>query len=98
LPHPILPTVQWEPDCHTIHVIIKLLRSNALGHLGIIISIAAYVTVATADPWVNPTTPGWEPNELDGDTAAQLALEHHHWEEAVVTFRTWNNFEQALKK
>jgi hypothetical protein len=24
-------------------------------------------------------------------------VEHHHWEEAVVTFRTWNTVEQALK-
>jgi DNA-binding transcriptional regulator WhiA len=24
--------------------------------------------------------------------------EHHHWKEAVVTFRTWNNVEQALEK
>jgi hypothetical protein len=29
---------------------------------------------------------------------AQLAVERHHWEEAVVTFRTCNNVEQALKK
>jgi hypothetical protein len=30
--------------------------------------------------------------------AAQLAAERHHWEEAVVTFRTWNTVEQALEK
>jgi hypothetical protein len=38
------------------------------------------------------------PAEIDGGTAAQLAVERHHWEEAVVTFRTWNSVEQALKK
>jgi hypothetical protein len=30
--------------------------------------------------------------------AAQLSAERHHWEEAVVTLRTWNTLEQALKK
>jgi hypothetical protein len=51
-PHPILPTVQGEPDYHTIHAIRKLLQSNArsidshlgggaLGHLGLILSVAA---------------------------------------------------------
>jgi hypothetical protein len=56
-PHPILPTVQGEPDYHTIHAIRKLLQTNtraidthlgggALGHLGLIVYDAAYVIVA----------------------------------------------------
>jgi hypothetical protein len=107
--HPILPTVQGEPYYHTIHSIIKLLRANAryiethIGggvfiHLGIIILIAAYATVAPANPWVNPLTPGWGPVEIYGVTTAQLPAEHHLWEKAVVTLRTWNNVEQALQK
>jgi hypothetical protein len=63
-PHPILPTVQGEPDYHTINFIRKLLRANArsieshlgdgaLGHLSIIVSIATYATVSPAHPWVN---------------------------------------------
>jgi hypothetical protein len=61
-PHPILPTVQGEPDYHTIHSIRKLLRANARSvesHLGggysrspryqcISVSIATYATVAPA--------------------------------------------------
>jgi hypothetical protein len=43
-------------------------------------------------------TPGWGPAKIDGGTAAQLSAECHRWEEAVVTFRTWNTVEQALKK
>jgi phage gp36-like protein len=50
-PHPILPTVQGEPDYQTIHAIRKLLQENAraidthlgggaLGHLGLIVSDA----------------------------------------------------------
>jgi hypothetical protein len=74
------------------------MRGGALGHLGIIVSIAAYATVAPAHWWVNPLSPGWGPAEIDGGTTEQLAAKRHHWEEAVVTFRTWNNVEQALPK
>jgi hypothetical protein len=108
-PHPILPTVQGEPDYHTIHSIRKLLRANAqsieshlggsaLGHLGIILSIATYATVAPAHPWVNPESPGGVPNEIVGGTAAALIAEHHGWKEAVSIFRTWTTVEKALKK
>jgi hypothetical protein len=56
-PHPILPTVQGEPDYQTIHAIRKLLQANAraidthlgggaLGHLGLIFSDASYAMVA----------------------------------------------------
>jgi hypothetical protein len=109
LPHHILPTVQGGPDYHTIHSIRKLLRENArsiktqlgggaLLHLGIIVSIVAYAIIAPAHPWVNPESPGWGLAEIDGGTVAQLSAERHHWEEAVVTFRTWTTVEQALKK
>jgi hypothetical protein len=108
-PHHILPTVQGEPDYHTIHSIRKLLGANdqsieshlgggALGHLGIIVSIATYATVAPAHPWVNPESPGGAPNEIVGGTAAALLAECHRWEEAVSIVRTWTTVEQALKK
>jgi hypothetical protein len=107
--HPILPTVQGESYYHTIHSIRKLLRANArsieshlgggaLGHLGINVSITTYATVAPAHPWVNPESPGGASNEIAGGTAAVLIAESHHWEEAVIIFRTWTTTEQALKK
>jgi hypothetical protein len=71
---------------------------GGLGQLSIIVSIAAYATITPAYPWVNTLTPGRGPARIDGGTAAQLAAELHHWEEAVVTFITWNTVEQALKK
>jgi hypothetical protein len=40
-PHPILPTVQGEPDYHTIHAIRKLLQANSRSidsHLGVVLS------------------------------------------------------------
>jgi hypothetical protein len=57
--HPILPTVQGEPDYQTIHAIRKLLQANAreidthlgggaLGHLGLIVSDALYVLISPA--------------------------------------------------
>jgi hypothetical protein len=72
-PHPILPTVQGEPDYHTIHSIRKLLRANArsieshlggvaLIHLGIIVSITAYATVA---PVTTSGTPSLHIQNLD---------------------------------
>jgi hypothetical protein len=108
-PHPNLPTVQGEPDYHTIHSIIKLLRANersvkshlgggALGHLGIIVSITTYATVAPAHPWVNPESLGGAPDEIVGGTAAVILAERYHWEEDVSIFRTWKTVEQALEK
>jgi hypothetical protein len=55
--HPILPTVQGEPDYQTIQAIRKLLQANAraidthlgggaLGHMVLIVSDASYAMVA----------------------------------------------------
>jgi hypothetical protein len=69
-PHPLLPTVQGEPEYQTIHAIRRFLQANSraidahlgggtLGHLGLIISDAYYamITYTTADKptlWVTP--------------------------------------------
>jgi hypothetical protein len=56
-PHPILLTVQGEPDYQTIHVTRKFLQANSraidthlgggtLGHVGFIISYAAYAMIS----------------------------------------------------
>jgi hypothetical protein len=58
-PHPILPTVQGEPDYQTIHAIRKLLQANdraidthlgggTLVNLGLIISDASYAMIVPA--------------------------------------------------
>jgi hypothetical protein len=112
-PHPILPTVQGEPDYHTIHAIRKLLQDNAraidthlgggdLGHLGLIVSDASYAMVAPAieagpSLWVNPTALGQAPENTDG-TAAQIGRARHSWEEAALTYRTYIYVQHALKK
>jgi hypothetical protein len=112
-PHPILPTVEGEPDYQTIHAIRKFLQANSraidthlgggtLGHLGLIISDASYSNIAppTAETppfWVAPNAPGRAPATTDG-TAAQISASCHVWEEDVQTYRTCTYVQQALKK
>jgi hypothetical protein len=112
-PHPKLPTVEGEPDYQTIHTIRKFLQENAraidthlgggtLGHLGLIVSDAAYsnITPPTDEAptfWVSPNAPGRAPAETDG-TAAQLSAARNLWEEDVQTYMTCTSVQQALKK
>jgi hypothetical protein len=112
-PHPILPTVQGEPDYQTIHAIRKLLQANSraidthlgggtLGHLGLIISDASYAMIApTTDTgptlWISPQAPGRDPANTDG-TAAQTSAARHVWEEDVHTYHPYTSVQQALKK
>jgi hypothetical protein len=112
-PHPVLPTVQGEPDYQTIHATRKFLQANSraidshlgggtLGHLGLIISDASYAMInPTTDEeptlWVTPTPPGREPTTTDG-TAAQISAARHMWEEDVQTYQTCTSVQQALNK
>jgi hypothetical protein len=89
--HPVLPTVEGEPDYQTIHATRKFLQANSraidtnlgggtLGHLGLIISDAAYSNIA------HPTA--GEPTFWETPNAAQLSAARHVWEEDVQTYRT----------
>jgi hypothetical protein len=48
--------------------------------------------------WVNLTSKGRAPEVLDQQTAAQLSAARNSWQEAVLTFITFNTVQQALKK
>jgi hypothetical protein len=112
-PHPVLPTVQGEPEYQTIHADRKSLQANlraidthlgggTLGHLGLIISYASYSMISpTTDSgptlWIIPPAPGRAPANTDG-TAAQISSARHIWEEDVQTYRTYTSVQQALKK
>jgi hypothetical protein len=112
-PHLILPTVEGEPDYQTIHATRKFLQASSraihshlgggtLGHLGLIVSDAAYSNIApptTKEPtfWVTPNIPRRAPEETDG-TAAQLSAARHLWEEDVQTYRTYTFVQQDLNK
>jgi hypothetical protein len=111
--HPVLPTVQGEPDYQTIHATIKFLQANSraidthlgrgtLGQLGLIISDATYAMIAPKtgeEPalWVTPNAPGRVPATTDG-TGAQISAARHMWEEDVQTYQTYTSVQQALKK
>jgi hypothetical protein len=112
-PHPILPTVEGEPDYQTTHTTRKFLQANSraidthlgggtLGHLGLIISDASYSIIApptAGEPtfWETPNAPGRTPAKTDG-TEAQISAARHIWEEDVQTYRKYTSVQQALKK
>jgi hypothetical protein len=108
-PHPILPTVQGEPDYQTI----KLLQSNAwaidthliggsVGHLGLILSDAMYAMISPATEsgstlWESPPAPGRAPGNTHG-TSAQISAERHTWDEEFKSYCTYTSVQQALKQ
>jgi hypothetical protein len=112
-PHPVLPTVQGEPDYQTIHATRKFLQANSraidthlggstLGHLCLIMYDASYAIVypttdAVPTLWTTSQVPWWEPSNRDG-AAAQISATHHIWEEDVQTYRTYTSVQHALKK
>jgi hypothetical protein len=112
-PHPVLPTVQGEPNYQTIHAIPKSLQANSraidthlgggtLGHLGLIISDASYAMIAPATDagtklWISPQAPRRSSANTDG-TVAQIIAARHVWEEDVQTYRTYTSVQQDLKK
>jgi hypothetical protein len=112
-PHPIIPTVEGEPDYQTIHTTREFLQANSwaidthlgggtLGHLGLIISDASYSNIAppTVEApilWETPNAPGRAPATTDG-TEARISAARHIWEAYVQTYRTCTSVQQALKK
>jgi hypothetical protein len=63
------------------------LGGGAFGHLGIIISDAAYEMISLLTAWENPAFPGRAPAAIDGGgTAAQISAEKHRWEEETTDF------------
>jgi hypothetical protein len=112
-PHPILPTVQGEPDYQTILPIQKLLQANSraidknlgggtLGHLGLKVSNSSYAMISRetdAGPtlWVTPAAPIRAPANTDG-TAAQISAARRIWEEDVQTYHTYTSVQQTLKR
>jgi hypothetical protein len=105
-----MPSGTWEPDYQTLHSIRKMLRANAhsidthlgggaFGHLGVIISDAAYEIISPMTAWENPEFPGRAPAAIEGGgTAAKISAEKYRWEEATNDFKTYNTVKSALKK
>jgi hypothetical protein len=111
--NPIFPPVEGEMDHQTINATRKFLQANSraintqlgggtLGHLGLVISDAAYSNIAppTVDAptfWETPNSP-WRAPATTHRTAAQISAARHVWEEDVQTYRTYTSVQQALKK
>jgi hypothetical protein len=75
------------------------LGGGAFGHLGVIISDAAYEIISPLTAWENPEFPGRAPAAIgSGGTAAQISAKKHRWEEATNDFKTYNTVQSALKK
>jgi hypothetical protein len=75
------------------------LGGGAFGHIGVIISDAAYEMISPLNAWENPEFPGRAPTAIDGGgTAAQISAAKHLWEEATTDFKTYNTVQSALKK
>jgi hypothetical protein len=105
-PHPVLLTVQGEPDYQAIHATRKSLQANSravdthlgggtLGHLVLITSDASYAMIApTTDTgptlWISPQAPRRAPANTDG-TAAQISAARYVWEEDVHTYHTYTS-------
>jgi hypothetical protein len=69
------------------------------GHLGVIVSDAAYEMISPLTAWENPESPGRAPAAIEvGGTAAQISANKHRWEEATNDFKTYNTVQSALKK
>jgi hypothetical protein len=108
--HPVLPSVNGKPDYHTLHAIRKMIRANAcsiythlgggsFGHIGIIMSDAAYEMISPLNAWENPEFPGRAPTAIGGGgTEAHISAAKHRWEEATTYFKTYNTVQSALKK
>jgi hypothetical protein len=75
-------------NCNKVHralqanagAIVTHLGGVALGHLGIIVSVATYAVVAPSHPWANPAAPRWGPEVIAADTAAHISAARHLWE------------------
>jgi hypothetical protein len=108
-PYPVPLSVTGEPDNHTLHAIHKMLHANArsidthlgggaFGHLGVIISDAAYEMISPLNAWENPEFHGRAPTSIEeGGTSAQISAAKHRWEEAATDFKKYNTVQSALK-
>jgi hypothetical protein len=112
-PRPIVQKVEGEPDYQTIHATRKFLEASSqsidthlcgvtLGHVGLIISDAAYSKIyppTNGEPtvWETPSAHGQAPATTYG-MVAQLSAACHIWEEDVRTYQSCTSVQQALKK
>ena len=104
---PELTKIYGEPSTPTLIELRDEIRCNAqsvtttlgggmYGHLGLVMSDAAYQLLPDTAPYVRPTYPG--PFQVSSDTAteAQIAQERADWTEAMRLWREVEAVERAL--
>jgi 3-dehydroquinate dehydratase len=82
-----------------MHAPLIPIQGGAFGHLGVIISDAAYEIICPLTAWENSEFPGQSPAAIEGGgTATQISAEKHSWEDASTEFKNYNTVQSAMKK
>jgi hypothetical protein len=107
-PHSSLPKVTGEPTFEDLKFIWRLLNTNAMSvasyeggghhrHLGIIMIIEEYFAIAV-DVFPVPNNPGPSTSVVASMTASVISETTRLHREATQVYRTYHNFDQAIKK
>jgi regulator of replication initiation timing len=100
--------IEGQPDNSSLRDLKARLKSNAAdivsnqgggnhGHLGLILTDAAYSTIAPLQPFIVPANPGPLPLIPAGATAAQISQAEREHRANVNEFHTCRNVHDALK-
>jgi hypothetical protein len=104
--HKVLTKVHGQPTYESLQTISTELKANAAsvpstlggglyGHLGLVLSLERYATLANSVPWVTPVNPPpFVPPA--GATAAQLEAAREVWRERRLAFDICQATEKAL--
>jgi hypothetical protein len=104
--HKVLTKVHGQPSYESLQILSTELKANAAsvpstlggglyGHLGLVLSLERYATLANTVPWVTPVNPPpFVPPA--GATAAQLEAAREAWRERRLAFDICQATEKAL--
>ena len=104
--HKVLTRIHGQPTYETLQLLATELKANAAsvpstlgggqyGHLGLILSVDRYATLAHTVPWVSPPNPGpFAPPA--GGTGPQIEAAKDVWQELKLAFDICQATEKAL--
>ncbi len=108
-PVPRVQAIQGRPNFFTLKALKDDIKDNAgsinsirgggdNGHLGAVLSAAAYNRIAPLTPYVTPINPGINPIFAAGATPAEIAEAVRQHEEALREWYEYDAMQKALKK
>ena len=108
-PHQNVDSIVGEPNYDTINGLARVLKTNAascasergggnLGHLGLLVSTAAYTILSPTHPFDEPPNPGAYHTPPAGGTAAQITAAERQWTEESRVYLLHKNTDMALKR